>query len=128
METTPPLRAMRGKPVEALAWLDRAVRINPIHPDWYHSDRGVALYAAGQYAEALASFSRLPTRTPWRMARVAACHAQLGQTEQARGLMAEVRRIAPDFSPTEIANLFLVYEHAADAEHVAEGMAKALAA
>ena len=41
------LLAMRGRPVEALAWLDRAVRINPIHPDWYHADRGVALYTAG---------------------------------------------------------------------------------
>lgn len=119
---------MRGRPVEALGWFDRAVRINPIHPDWYHSDRGIALYAAGEYAEALASFSKVPSNTPWRVARMASCHAQLGHLEQARRLMAEVRRLAPDFSPTDIAHRFLVYEYAADADHVAEGMVKALAA
>jgi DNA-binding winged helix-turn-helix (wHTH) protein/Tfp pilus assembly protein PilF len=119
---------MRGRPVEALGWFDRAVRINPIHPDWYHSDRGIALYAAGEYAEALASFSRVPAQTPWRIARLASCHAQLGHQEQARRLMTEVRCMAPDFSPLDIAHRFLVYEHAADADHVAEGIAKALAA
>jgi len=122
------LLTMRGRPVEALAWVDRAVRINPIHPDWYHSDRGIALYAASEYAEALATLSKVPLKTPWQMARLASCHAQLGQMEEARRLMDEVRRMAPDLSPVDIATRFLVYEHAADAEHVAEGFAKAFAA
>lgn len=124
------LLTMRGRPVEALTWLDRAVRINPIHPDWYHSDRGIALYAASEYAEALATFSKVPlgNPTPWQLARLASCHAQLGRREEARRLMDEVRRMAPDFSPLDIAHRFLVYEHAADAGHVADGIAKALAA
>ena len=95
--------ALRGRPVEALAWLDRAVRVNPIHPDWYNSDRGIALYVAGDYAEALASLSKVPNRTPWGMTRIAACHAQLGHNDEARRLMAEVRRVAPEFLPMEIA-------------------------
>jgi TolB-like protein/Tfp pilus assembly protein PilF len=124
------LLTMRGRPVEALACFDRAVRINPIHPDWYNSDRGIALYAASEYAEALATLSKVPrgNPTPWQLARLASCNAQLGQMEEARRLMDEVRRMAPDFSPMDIAHRFLVYEHAADADHVAEGMAKALAA
>jgi TolB-like protein/Tfp pilus assembly protein PilF len=122
------LLTMRGRPVEALSWMDRAIRINPIHPDWYNADRGVALYAAGEYAAALASLAKVPGSSPWRMAKLASCHAQLGQMEQARALMSEVRRLAPDFSPLDFAHRYLVYEHAADADHVAEGIAKALAA
>ncbi len=119
------LLAMRGRPVEALKWLDRAVRINPIHPDWYHADRGIALYAAGEYAEAIASFSRLPNATPWRMARLAGCHAQLGNLAEARRLIGDARRMAPDFSPLDVAHRFLVYEHAGDAAHIVEGIQKA---
>jgi tetratricopeptide (TPR) repeat protein len=119
---------MRGRPVEALAWMDRAIRVNPIHPDWYNADRGVALYAAGEYAEAIASLAKVPGSSPWRKAKLASCHAQLGQMQQARSLMNEVRQLAPDFSPLDFAHRFLVYEHTADAEHVAEGIAKALAA
>ena len=119
---------MRGKPVEALTWLDRAIRINPMHPDWYNLDRGVTLYAAGEYAEALLSLSKVPNRTPWGLTRIAACHAQLGHIEEARRIMAEVRQTAPDYMPMEVAHRHMVYEHPGDAEHVAEGVAKALAA
>jgi len=49
-------------------------------------------------------------------------------TDRERPIKGGVRRMAPDLSPVDIATRFLVYEHAADAEHVAEGFAKAFAA
>lgn len=122
------LQTMRGKPLEALAWLDRAVRINPIYPGWYEYDRSIALYSAGAYREAITCLSRLPVKTPWRLTRLAACHAQLGELDAARRIMAEVRTIAPDYEPLIYARVSLVFEHASDTEHVAEGVAKAVAA
>ncbi|MBB6411226.1 hypothetical protein HNQ71_003900 [Mesorhizobium sangaii] len=42
--------------------------------------------------------------------------------------MAEVKRIAPDYSPLEFAQTGIAFEHASDAEHLIAGVAKALAA
>jgi tetratricopeptide (TPR) repeat protein len=62
---------MRGRPLDALEWLARAIRIDPIYPEWYQFDRSLALYMLGEYrqaAEALAVASR-PTR--WILKRLA---------------------------------------------------------
>lgn len=122
------LLTMRGRPLEALAAIDSAIRINPIHPDWYHYDRAIAQYSAGDYKAALVSMSKVPPRTPWRLARLAGCHAQLGELKEAQRIMAEVKRIAPDYSPLEFAQTGIAFEHASDAEHLIAGVAKALAA
>jgi TolB-like protein/tetratricopeptide (TPR) repeat protein len=122
------LLTMRGKPFEALEWLDRAVRINPIHPDWYHYDRSMALYSAGDYAGALECLSKLSIKTPWRLTRLAACHAQIGNLDAARHLMAEIKRTAPNYSSMDFARHGVVFEQQADIDHFAEGVAKALAA
>lgn len=58
------LLSMRGRPLEALAAIDSAIRINPIHPDWYHYDRAIALYSAGDYKAALVSMSKVPSKSP----------------------------------------------------------------
>jgi DNA-binding winged helix-turn-helix (wHTH) protein/tetratricopeptide (TPR) repeat protein len=120
------LLTMRGKPFEAIAWLDRAVRINPVHPDWYHYDRGMALYAAGEYQAAIDSLAKLPTKTPWRLTRLAACCAQLGNHGEARRLVAEIKRTAPDYSPMDFARHGVVFEHQSDVDHLAEGVSRAL--
>lgn len=122
------LLTMRGRPLEALAAIDRAIRINPIHPDWYHYDRAIAQYSAGDYKAALVSMSKVPPRTPWRLTRLAGCHAQLGELKEAQRIMAEVKRIAPDYSPLEFAQTGIAFEHASDVEHLIAGVAKALAA
>ena len=121
------LLTMRGRPFEALDRLDRAVRINPIHPDWYLADRGMALYSAGDYRGCIETISKLPAK-PWRLTRLAACHAQLGNLDEARRLITEVRRTTPDYSPMNFARHGVVFEHQSDVEHFAEGVAKALAA
>jgi Flp pilus assembly protein TadD len=93
------LLTLRGRPGEALRWLDDAVRMNPIHPDWYHYDRALAYYAIGQYRAAAASLSRLPVLEPGARTRLAACHAQLGEFDVASRHMSLLRRLHPRFSP-----------------------------
>jgi TolB-like protein/tetratricopeptide (TPR) repeat protein len=122
------LLTLRGRPAEALQWLDGAVRLNPIHPDWYHYDRALAFYAIGQYRAAAASLSRLPVLEPGARTRLAACHAQLGELDVASRHMALLRRLHPRFSPMNYVGKSLAFERAADAEHLSEGVMKALSA
>jgi tetratricopeptide (TPR) repeat protein len=122
------LLTMRGRPLEALAALDRAIQINPIHPDWYHYDRAIALYSARDYRAALVSMSKLPIKTPWRLTRLAGCHAQLGDLKEAQRIIAEIKLIAPDYSPLAYAQTGIAFERASDIEHLIAGVAKAVAA
>lgn len=122
------LLTLRGRPAEALQWLDGAVRLNPIHPDWYHYDRALAFYAIGQYRAAAASLSRLPVLEPGARTRLAACHAQLGELDVASRHMALLRRLHPRFSPLNYVDKSLAFELPADAEHLSAGVIKALSA
>ena len=72
--------------------------------------------------------SKVPSKSPWRLTRLAGCHAQLGELKEAQRIMGEVKRIAPDFSPMQFAQTGIAYEHASDVEHLVAGVAKALAA
>lgn len=120
------LLAIRGKPFEALTWIGKAVQINPIHPDWYHSDRAFAQYAAGDYKGAVVSWSMLPMTSPVRLTWLAAAQAQLGNQDAASRLISELKRIAPTYTPLESIRASMLYEHQSDADHLLDGVAKAL--
>ena len=122
------LQTMRGRPLVALEWLDRARRINPIHPDWYNYDRAIALYSAGQYRDAIDCLETLSFTAPWRLARLAACHAQLGEMDRARAIVAQIRQVGPGYDIMQFARCGVVFEHAADVDHLIDGITKALAA
>ena len=40
------LLAFRGRPEEALVWLEAGVRLNPLYPPWYNAHFGIALFAS----------------------------------------------------------------------------------
>jgi len=122
------LQTMRGRPLVALDWLDRAIRINPIHPDWYNYDRAVALYCAGEYREAALCLEKLAVDTPWRLMRLAACHAMLGNTDRARGLVARMREVGPSYDPMHAARCCMAFEHQSDVDHFVQGVARAMGA
>lgn len=47
-----------GRPTEAISWVEKASRLNPLHPEFYYTVQGTALFRAGDYAEAIASYKR----------------------------------------------------------------------
>jgi TolB-like protein/Tfp pilus assembly protein PilF len=120
------LLTLRGKPVEALAWLDRAVRLDPIHPPWYNYDRSLALYSVGDYLAAAAAIEPSPALPPWMRTRLAACYAQQGDLVQARFHAAKINDLDPGFSPVNYAKVGVAFEHASDIQHFAEGVFLAL--
>jgi TolB-like protein len=122
------LLTLRGRPLEALNWMDRAVRLNPIHPNWYEHDRSFALYALGDYAGAAQLIKLSPAPPAWMQTWLAACYAQCGEDAQAVAAAARIVEIDPEFSPDRFAaDNGAAFEHEADAEHFAVGVRRALA-
>jgi tetratricopeptide (TPR) repeat protein len=85
------LMIMRGRATEALEWIDKALRLNPLHPQWYDFDRGLALYVLGAYDRAAKVLERSHGFLAWTPTLLAACYAQLGEREAA----ARSARISP---------------------------------
>jgi len=85
-----------GRPDEGAELIRQAMALNPFHPTWYWGQLAIALYAARRYEEALEADRRSADQTQfWYLARMAACHAQLGRTEAARSLVVEALRRKP---------------------------------
>jgi TolB-like protein/Flp pilus assembly protein TadD len=120
------LLTMRGKPLEGLAWMERAIGLNPMHPNWYHCDRAMALYVMGDYEAAAAAFERLPLLGPWTRCRVASCYAQLGKTDEARRHMAKAFEVDPLFSPMDYARRGVPLERPGDIKQITEDVALVL--
>jgi TolB-like protein len=120
------LLTLRGRPVEALEYFDRAVRLDPIHPPWYSQDRSLALYSIGDYAGAVAVIQPTPVLPPWTRTILAAAYAQQGELEQARFHAAKISEGDPAFSPVHYAKSGVAFEHPADFQHFAEGLFLAL--
>lgn len=120
------LLTLRGRAVEAMDWIVRSIRLNPIHPNWYDYDRSLAHYLVAEYQEAAEALELSPVLPPWIRTRLAACYAMLGDDEKAAVNARRINESDPSFSPTEYAATGIAFEHAADREHLAEGVARAL--
>jgi len=120
------LLTLRGKPVEALEWIDRAIRLNPIHPAWYEYDRSLALNLLGEYAAALEAVADHPRLSPWVRTRIAASLAQLGRKAEAAEQMTRVKAGHPNFSPLAYASTGVAFEHESDRQHLIEGVQLAM--
>jgi TolB-like protein/Tfp pilus assembly protein PilF len=118
------LRILQGRPGDAVAWVEKALRLNPYPAGWYYWTLGFAYYAAGRYAEAADALrkeevGRLPAKRI-----LAASLAQLGRMDEA---CEEARRFL------EINPGFLAYRWAAtqpfnrheDRQHFVDGYLKA---
>jgi TolB-like protein/Tfp pilus assembly protein PilF len=85
-----------GRHQEALDGLDEVLRREPFPPSWYWEARAVALVALKQYANAIDAIGRMSHLHSYSHAYLAACHAELGQMEEARAELAETLRLRPN--------------------------------
>ena len=92
--------AVSSRPAEAVALMQRAIRLSPIYPTWYLNILGFGHYQAGQYDEAekvlKLALQREPAYTECRLMLAAAHHAR-GRADDARREAQEVLRLSPDF-------------------------------
>ncbi len=98
-----------GRAQEAVSRIETAMRLNPRYPDWYLWSLAWAQYFAGQYEEAVASMKRM-NKVPNMGRRIlAAGLVRLGQLDEARSLIAEFRKNAPDYTVKDMK--MLPFEH-----------------
>ena len=98
------LYALLGRPTEALECSDRAIRLNPLHPDWYSVHRAEAYYVAHRYLEAVSALNKTTgnsSSATWQRIVAAACCAMAGIPEEAKSHVVEVLAARPNFSCQE---------------------------
>jgi DNA-binding winged helix-turn-helix (wHTH) protein/tetratricopeptide (TPR) repeat protein len=121
------LLTLRGRPQEALTWIERAIALNPIHPSWYEHDRSFALYLLGDYRKAADAIELSPIPPAWMRTWLAACYAQMGDMTAARLHADRITETDPRFSAVDFARKNgAAFEHASDHRHFAEGVLMAL--
>jgi adenylate cyclase len=86
-----------GQPEEGIAWIKKAMRLNPYHPERFWSHLGRACYCAEKYAEAAEAFSRITRPDYTHHAFLAATFAQMGNAVAAGAHAAEVLKREPAF-------------------------------
>jgi len=79
-----------------LTYIDLAFLRNPLHPDWYWHDRGVVLFAHGDYQGALNSLRRYQANSDANYIYQAACLAALGETSEAVSTLDQLRKFNND--------------------------------
>jgi tetratricopeptide (TPR) repeat protein len=115
---------MRGHPAEGLAWIERAMRLNPFHPHWYHATHAIALYSLKRFVEAAQAIKRMPSEGRWS-SRLAACYGQLGRTEEAKAEVAAILKAKPDYSIQTFMDQLVLLERPEDRDLLREGLVKA---
>ncbi|MEO6012725.1 MAG: winged helix-turn-helix domain-containing protein [Devosia sp.] len=117
---------LRGRPLEAIEWIDKAVKLNPLYPWWYDFDRALSHYLLGEYRAATDILDRARRLTAWMPTLQAAAYAQLGEIDIAARHARAITQTDPDFSALDEARGTLAFENASDNEHLVEGVALAL--
>lgn len=116
--------AFGDEPERALALLDMARRLCPIQPYWYHEARGIALYGLRRYAEAARTFEQAAVKVTYSYRYLAACYAQMGETEKAQAAVRKSLEQQPNFTLAIWAKEE-PYRSAEGLAHMLEGLRKA---
>jgi len=90
-----------GRVSEALSMLQKAIRLNPMPPNWYLHEFGSCYRLMGRYEEAIAVLKRVLNRSPDYLnsrLNLIATYVMAGKEEAACVEAVEVLRQSPDFS------------------------------
>jgi adenylate cyclase len=105
-----------GQPEEGIPWIEKAMRLNPYHPERFWNHLGRAYFVARRYAEAISAFGRIAAPDHFHHAFLAACFAQTGDEPSARRHVSEVLKREPHFC-VEMYLKTLHYKRTEDAVH-----------
>jgi len=112
-----------GQLDEAVERCNRAIKINPNCPDWYHWIKASSLFHQGNYDQALASLNRMSA--PGYAGKLkAAVYAYLGDEEKARTEANAFMKLVPTFSIENWARTEH-YANPTELERYVEGQRKA---
>ena len=113
-----------GQAEEGVTWIRKAMRLNPYHPERFWSHLGRAYFTGRHYPEAIEAFKKLSAPDHFQHAFLAACHAALGDENQAKIHAAEVLKRQPGFTVAKYLAT-LPYKRPEDSAHHRDALLKA---
>jgi adenylate cyclase len=114
-----------GQAEEGIPWIEKAMRLNPCHPERFWNHLGRAYFVARRYSDAISAFDRITAPDCSHHTYFAACHAQLGDdTAAVQRHTAEVLKREPKFSVDTFLRT-LHYKRPEDIEHHRAALLKA---
>jgi len=87
-----------GRAEEAVKLIKKAMRLNPVYPDWYGQALMFALYNARRYEEVVAVSKTINVRHVLTHVVLAGSYAYMGQLDKAHLSAAHVLERNPDFT------------------------------
>jgi adenylate cyclase len=116
-----------GRREGAIASLEKAIRLNPIPPNWYAFSLGEAYCLAGQHEKALSAYEQVLHRYPDDIRALigsAATYSLLGREEEARAQAAQILGMEPKFNLESFVKT-LPFKNKADAKLLLDSLYKA---
>ena len=115
-----------GRLPEAIALLQKSMRLDPHHPEWFQWNLGWAQYSAGECDEALATMRKMSRMPPLANRTLAATYICLGDSEKALAAIAALRDHDPEYSVAKFRlNFQGKYKDPADLERWIDDLRKA---
>jgi adenylate cyclase len=115
-----------GRATEGLEIVHKAMRLNPHYPVYWIMQLGPIYFDARRYEDAISTLEKLHSKEIGIQLYLAASHAALGHTDQARATMASVIKLDPLATLERLAPTFLApYKNASDRDHLRENLVKA---
>jgi len=101
-----------GRPNDAIAFLEKAILLNPVPPFWYYSTLGDIYAGFGQYNKAIMFFEQSTEikSNYFAYMGLARVYSRLGYENKANDAVSEVLRLRPDFSINEFFKMLPHYE------------------
>ncbi len=116
-----------GRPEEACALVNKAMRLNPLYSAWYLAVLAHAYRLIGRYEEAIAIYRDSIDRNPDHIGPhigLTACYAELDRDEEARAQARELLKLNPKFTLEKYAES-LTYKDSAHSERSLGALRKA---
>ena len=102
-----------GQPEDGIAWIEKAIRLNPYHPERFWNHLGRAYFVARRYPEAVAALQKISAPDHGHHAFLAAANAQNGDEAAATKHATHVLALEPAFSTAD----YLEKMHYASDDH-----------
>ena len=113
-----------GKAEEAVELIQKAMRLNPVYPNWYIQGLMIALYCARNYEEVISASKAISVRHLATHLLLAGSYAQLGQLDDAKNQVEIALDESPDFSLRQWSEN-LSFDDSTDLKHYIDGLRKA---
>ncbi|WP_027062226.1 adenylate/guanylate cyclase domain-containing protein [Mesorhizobium loti] len=116
-----------GRAVEGLEVAQKAIRLNPLHPEWYVLQLGQICHDAHRYDEAIAAFQSLRSvETVNLYLYLAASHAALGDLVDAKKAVERIKQMDPSATITGRTGPEMTpYKNPSDLKHLRDNLRSA---